>query len=255
MKKASDLKILPVNKTVVFTSPLEGDDVLVRTGTIKEGSCFFHAILHAYSKEYTFMSKSDRMKYIRRIRASMSGKIDKETWEEMAGGVIAKVPFLEMVHKILLNFDLFLSESNDKIRGRATRKTIKLLVTNDSELEVYKIISSLVPVTKHWLIKYYLIYIKNQTLLKIKDTINLMIEDSSSYFTDLEEIKAVDNNKKEYLLNIFKIYLKVVCNEAYKETYKNYIKGVENTKEDIDSYSIQFISERFDRDLYFINGK
>lgn len=253
MKKASDLKILPVNKTVVFTSPLEGDDVLVRTGTIKEGSCFFHAILHAYSKEYTFMSKSDRMKYIRRIRASMSGKIDKETWEEMAGGVIAKVPFLEMVHKILLNFDLFLSESNDKIRGRATRKTIKLLVTNDSELEVYKIISSLVPVQT--LVNKVLpdIYKKSNTL-KIKDTINLMIEDSSSYFTDLEEIKAVDNNKKEYLLNIFKIYLKVVCNEAYKETYKNYIKELENTKEDINSYSIQFISERFDRDLYFING-
>ena len=34
------LRLLPVNKTVVFYSPVEGKDVLVRTGTIAEGSCF-----------------------------------------------------------------------------------------------------------------------------------------------------------------------------------------------------------------------
>ena len=48
----SKLKILPVDKTVVFWSPIEGDDVLIRTGTIPDGSCFFHSLLHAYSKEY-----------------------------------------------------------------------------------------------------------------------------------------------------------------------------------------------------------
>jgi len=40
--KMTKLKILPVNKTVVFNSPIEGDDVLVRTGTVSEGSSFFH---------------------------------------------------------------------------------------------------------------------------------------------------------------------------------------------------------------------
>lgn len=253
MKKTLDLKILPVNKTVVFTSPIEGDDVLVRTGTIKEGSSFFHSILHAYSKDYTFMNKSDRMKFVRKIRASMVGKIDKESWEELAGGVIAKVPFLEMVHQILRNFDLFLAGTNEKIRGRTTRKAIKVLVKNDSELEVYKLISSLVPLDI--LVNEILpsIYKKASTL-KVKDTINLMIEGTSSYLSNLEEIKTVDDKKKEYLVNVFKIYFKIVCNEAYKETYKNYIKGLENTKEEIDSYSIQFISERFDRDLYFFSS-
>lgn len=253
MKKTSDLKILPVNKTVVFTTPLEGEDVLVRTGTIKEGSCFFHSILHAYSKDYTFMNKSDRMKFVRRIRASMAGKVDKESWEEMAGGVIAKVPFLEMVHKILRNFDLFLSGTNEKIRGRATRKTIKLLVKNDIELEVYKVIASLIPIDI--LLNEVLpsIYKKANTL-KVKDTIKLMIEETSSYFSKLEELKMVDSKKKDYLVGVFKIYFKIVCNEAYKETYKNYVKGLENTKEDIDSYSIQFIADRFDRDLYFVDS-
>ena len=52
MSEFENLQLLPVNKTVVFYSPVEGKDVLVRTGTIGEGSCFYHALLHAYSLEY-----------------------------------------------------------------------------------------------------------------------------------------------------------------------------------------------------------
>lgn len=249
-----ELKILPVNKTVVFTSPLEGNDVLVRTGTVKEGSCFFHAILHAYSKDYVSMNKTDRMKLVRKLRASMAGKIDKDSWEEMAGGVIAKAPFQEMVNKTLSNFELFLNGTDEKIRGRTTRKTIKLLITNEDEMDVYKIIISLVPIqmlTNELLPNIY----KKSSTMKIKDTINLIVKECSEHFNNLEEMKMINKEKQDYLLNVFQICLKVVCNEAYKETYKNYVKGLEKTKEEVDSYSIDFISDRFDRELYFIHGK
>ena len=74
------LNILPVNKTVVFYSPLEGKDVLVRTGTISEGSCFFHAILHSYSNNYVTMNIEGRMKFVKRLRQSISQKVDKLNW-------------------------------------------------------------------------------------------------------------------------------------------------------------------------------
>ena len=64
------LRLLPVNKTVVFYSPIEGNDVLVRTGTIAEGSCFFHSLLHAYSKEYISMDIKVRMKFVKKLRSS-----------------------------------------------------------------------------------------------------------------------------------------------------------------------------------------
>ena len=89
--------MLPVNKSVVFNSPLEGDDVLVRTGTIAEGSCFLHSLLHAYSKEYISLNIKGRMEFVRRFRASLASKIDREDWEKMGGGIIAKVPFQENV--------------------------------------------------------------------------------------------------------------------------------------------------------------
>lgn len=252
MNYKSELKILPVNKTVVFNSPIEGDDVLVRTGIITEGHSYFHAILHGYSKDYVYMNKKDRINFVRKLRASMVGRIDKESWEEMGGGIIAKVPFQEMLSKVLFNFEKFLNDKEQKIKGRATRKTVKILITNDEELEVYKIIISLVPISKIIDTILSKAYNKGEDKL-IKDNINLIIEEGQNYFNNLEEIKLINKGKREYLRNIFSIFLKVICNEAYKETFKEYVKGLENTKEDIDTYSIDFISERFDRNIYFMN--
>jgi hypothetical protein len=252
MNYKAELKILPVNKTVVFNSPIEGDDVLVRTGIITEGHSYFHAILHGYSKDYIYMNKKDRINFVRKLRASMVGRIDKESWEEMGGGIIAKVPFQEMLSDVLINFGKFLNDTEQKIKGRATRKTIKILITNDEELEIYKLIISLVPIRKIIDTVLSKAYNKGDDKL-IKDNINLIIKEGQKYFSTLEEIKMINKEKREYLQNIFSIFLKVICNEAYKETFKQYVKGLENTKEDIDTYSIDFITERFDRNLYFIN--
>jgi len=48
--------------------------------------------------------------------------------------------------------------------------------------------------------------------------------------------------------------LKVICSETYKESYKNYAESIKDTKEDVDSNSIEFISSRFNREVYFIDG-
>lgn len=77
-QQLSRLSILPVNKTVVFYSPIEGRDVLVRTGTIGEGSCLFHSILHSYSKEYILLDKKGRIKLVSKLRKNLSEKLDKK---------------------------------------------------------------------------------------------------------------------------------------------------------------------------------
>jgi hypothetical protein len=254
MAQKSDIKILSVNKTVVFTSPLEdSDEVLVRTGTISQGSSFFHSVLHAYSKEYVNMNKTERMNYVRKLRVSMVGKIDKDSWEELAGGTIAKTDCKELLYKTLKNFDNFLSENNDKIRGKCTRKVVKILITNKDELEVYKVILTLVPI--EFLINNILpkSYQKSESL-SLKDTNNCIITDAVAYLNNLEEMKMIDNGKKDYLSNVFMMLLKVICSETYKESYKNYIESIKDTKEDVDSNTIEFISSRFNRDLYFIDG-
>jgi hypothetical protein len=253
-KQTSQLKILPVNKSVVFYSPIEGDDVLVRTGTIKEGSCFFHALLHGFSKDYMTMDKNDRMKFVYRLRASLAGKLDRDSWEDMGGGVIAKIPFQENIHEILYNFYRFMDDK--KIRGRASRRVIKHLLQNNTEnVELYKLITELIPLVEGFeqqiLPKAY----KETSDERIVDIKKMVIKETKNYLDKTDEIMSISKEKAAHFNNTVANFLTIILKEAEDDAYKTYIKGLENVKSDIDSYSIEFVSERFNRDIYFLDGK
>ena len=46
----------------------------------------------------------------------------------------------------------------------------------------------------------------------------------------------------------------LVLEEGKNAAYRSYIKGLERVSEDVDSYTIEFISNRFNRDVYFLDG-
>lgn len=249
------LKQLPVNKTVVFWSPIEGDDVMVRTGTIAEGSCFYHSLLHAYSKDYASMDRNGRMKFVHRLRASMAGKIDRESWEEMGKGLIAKIPFQENVHDILINFYRFLA-NDSKARGRSTRRVIKNLVGEDPQkLELYRLITELIPIDTGF----------EQNILpsayskteddKISDCCDAIIDRTVIYLKNKQEIKNITDEKAKYIIDIVHKFLTEVLKEAENAAFKDYVSGLQNVAENVDSYTIGMISDRFNRDIYFLDSK
>ena len=246
------LKILPVNKSVVFYSPLEGDDVLVRTGTIAEGSCFFHTLLHAYSKDYVLMNRKDRMKYVCRLRGSLAGKIDRDSWEDMGGGIIAKVPFLENLHTLLENFYKFLN--NEDHRGRSTRRLIKYLNKNsDNNMEIFKLIGELITLEDFEKTILPISYEKTKDD-KIMDCQKSIVEESLKFLVNKEELKNMEEQKLDYIKSMTIIFLCTILKEADSASFKNYIFGLENVGEQVDSYTIDFISQRFNRDIYFLDG-
>lgn len=254
-KSLGKLKMLPVNRTVVFYSPIEGEDVLVRSGTIAEGSCFFHALLYAYSQEYIGMDKAHRMEFVRNLRASMAGKVDKESWEQMGGGLIARVPFQENVNDILVNFYRFLN-NDDRARGRNTRKVIKKLVGDDpGKLDLYKLISELIPIEEGFeqiiLPKAY----EKSENESLEDCRAIIIDETIEYVNAKDELHNLAKEKSEYIRNAIRNFLDEVIKVAENSAFKEYVKGLENVAEDVDSYTIGLISQRFKRDIYFLDGK
>lgn len=252
-QQRKSLKMLPVNKSVVFYSPVEGEDVLVRTGTIGEGSCLFHALLHAYSKDYATMDRKGRMKFVIRLRASMAGKVNMESWEEMGGGVISKVPYQENVREILDNFYKYISNGG-RIRGRSTRRVIKKLKGDDDNLsEIYGILTELIPfdtLTSTCLPRGY-----DRTQDEKIDTTNSAVcEEVSKHLKSLKEIKQLAKGKTDYIENKMTELMTIVLEEAKNAAYRSYIKGLERVSEDVDTYTIEFISNRFNRDVYFLDG-
>ena len=113
--KSKAIKILPTNKTVVLYSPLEENEVLVRTGTIGDGSCFFHSILHAYSKKYALMDNDERCAFVHHLRTSMAGNIDKDKWEALGDGLISKIQFQEKMNSIISCFYKFIRSEHVKL--------------------------------------------------------------------------------------------------------------------------------------------
>jgi len=250
----TNLKILEVNKTVVFYSPLEGKDVLVRTGTIGDGSCFFHSLLHAYSKDYVGMNNTDKTKFVHRLRASMAGRVDKESWQEIGGGLIAKIPFQEKVNNILLNFYRFVNNDN-RVKGKSVKKIIKTLIGEDQEqLELYELVTELIPFNdgfeQNILPKAYR-RCENGLIDLCKTEI---INQTLKYLERVESLKHVDQEKVEYIKETLSNFVNVLVDEAEDSAFKEYVDGLKNISDEIDSYTIGLISDRFNRDVYFIDA-
>ena len=253
-KSLGKLKILPVNKTVVFYSPVEGDDVLVRTGTIGEGSCFFHTLLHSYSKEYTMMDKKDRMKLVLKLRAGLAGKIDEESWESMGDGNIARVPFQENILDILTNFYKFINDKKE-IRGRSTRRIYKNLINNNKDkLKIYEIISELLPL-ENGLEKVILPKAYKQDCDSLLDYKKYINQEAHTYIINSGILNTIDDKKSKFILTTISEFITEVCKESYTSAFKNYKKSLENVGSEVDNYTINFISDRFNRDIYFLDGK
>ena len=251
MTKLGKLKQLPINKTVVFRSPIEADDVLVRSGIISDSSSFFHCLLYAYSKEYPSMDNKERIDFVQRFRSSITGKVNRESWQEMDGGMIAKIPFQENMSDIILNCYRFLC-NDQRAKGNSTHRVIKTLIGNDEKnIDVYKLISELIPL-KDGFEKNIIPSSEDKKFSELQDKI---IKNSIIYINKKKEIKSVSHEKAEYIRNCVCKFVSTVIKEASDEAFKDYVEGRKNLFDNIDTYTINIVSKRFKRDIYFLDSK
>jgi hypothetical protein len=207
--------------------------------------------MHAYSKEYSSMDEKGRLKLVRRLRSSLSGKIDRQSWEEMDGGLIAKIPFQENVSDIILNCYRFLTD-DQKARGASTHRVIKTLVKHDENiLESYKIITKLIPYKtfENNILQYSYTKSENQ---KIQDLCNAIIFEVNYY---LKTKKNILQENFIFLSDITNKFIDCVLQEAQDEAFKNYVEGSNNLIDSINTYTVNIVSKRFNRDIYFLDGK
>jgi hypothetical protein len=247
------LKILPVNKTTVFCSPIEGDYILVRTGTVGDGSCLFHALLHSYSKEYVAMSENERMGYVEKLRATMADRMDFDKWKTLGKGVVSKIPFQENIIKLLTNFYKFMS-LNSTARGKNIRRIIKKLIQNNGILVTYyQTITQLIPLEEF-----------EQTILPkayqndddcVTQYRQNILKETTNYFDQIPSLNSLEPNKMDYVKSLLSEMVIEIVKEAEKMAYKSYIDDLKNTHSEVDSFSIDLISDKFDRDIYFIDSK
>jgi hypothetical protein len=251
------LPIVPINKTFVFYSPMEspkGKEVLVRTGTISDGSCFFHALLHAYSKDYVSMSYNGRKKFVSRLRASLARKMDKSRWEGLSNGLIAKISFQENVSDALNEFYRFISRSKSG-RTRLVRKLIRKVVIKEKDIDPLKIIMEMISLQDFE--KTILPEAYEKTEDKSIDVIKKEIVKESMRFCikKLEKIEGISDKEIGHYVLKLQNFTENLVNVSENEAYKEYIESLHDSSMEIDSYMIKLISNKFDRDIYFLDSR
>ena len=252
-EQMAKLSILPVNKTVVFYSPIEGKDVLVRTGTIPDGTCFYHSLLHGYSKDYVSMDEKGRKKLVSRLRGSITNKVDRERWEKLSGGVVAKIPFQENVLTLLTDFYRHIQQDKSG-RTKIVRNIIRKVMKKGDD-NTYKLVLEMIPLTEFEKNILPEIYDKcaEESISTCKDKI---VEGAKVFYEKMfaDMGNKVDSKRANYCVGKLVTLIEEVVNEAEDEAFKDYITNLKDTSIVVDQYTIGLIANRFNRDIFFLDS-
>jgi hypothetical protein len=236
----SNIKAIEAGKSVVVYSPIEGEDTIVRTGTIGDGSCLFHAIFQACLKEYPSLSQKEKIKLVENVRKKIANTFTIEQWKNLNDGMIYKVSIQENIYKYIEEF------YNTIINNK---KSIFSEIVN-SKPTLYSIISEILPQK----------ILEQQILPKSyqKENANIktnIIKEIITYLDNLEVIQNLVKSKADIIIKTIVNVISQIIDQAEKISYENYIRELENSTEFIDSQNISMISDYFDRDIYFIDAK
>lgn len=255
---AQPIKMLDVNKNVTFPSPLE--DGLVRTGTIGDGSCFFHSALHATSQEYRLASENERRKIVKQIRKKYAGDMTPELWEKLGRGEIAKVVYSLYTRDIIDTFYQIVENTGEYVeydeddpvlayifkkmfvnRGvDQYRKLFDYISLRDFEMTLLPAVFDKKNESKRF----------GELLMMFKTNARRFLADkilSSGLITTPSELRSMFDS-----LNILVTESITIAFETAFEEYKDYLKDCSTW---IDEKAIELTSDLLDRDIYVIDSQ
>ena len=249
---AKILRKLPANKTVVFWSPIEGEDVLVRTGSIDDSSSFFHAILYAYSKEYSGMTKNNKIDYVKKLRASIAGNISVEKWREKLDIITVKKPLVENLLYILRKLYESVPSAETNSNNSNKNKNVRRIVRQVKNPDFLIVIPDLVPMET---VRKTLLpsACDNKDCTSMKILRKNILDQITEHVSELPEIVSISREKADYVRdNVIEVF-NMVFDEAENVTFKNHVKGLSVMGVKIDSDLIDTVSRRLDRNIYVLD--
>lgn len=87
-----NLQIISPDKTRIFYSPMYPN--LVRTGTIGDGSCFFHTLCYSLFGSYRKMNIQKRLQYIQKLRHDLAESITLDRLKLLGNGEIFRMQLI-----------------------------------------------------------------------------------------------------------------------------------------------------------------
>ena len=190
-------------------------DNIYRVGTLSEGSCLLHSILNSSSEKYREMTIVQRMEFVKNLRLNLAKNLSLEEWKKLGNGMVAMVTFQEC-------FVIYFEKIYDTI----------IQLGNPNSLEkIYHEIFSL-----HSKDYYRQHLLEKITIDDLENNIEFTFRNTgySKFFTILiNEIRQV----------------------SLKTAYQQFCEKLSNPHQWIDDFFIDYISKKFNKNIYFISAK
>ncbi len=224
---------------------------IVRTGTVPEGSCFFHSVLKGLNNDnYSNMSKSEKKMYAKKLRENIAESITLDYYKNNIISISSLrlstklSEFLEILYKFIENPKDFLKKD----------KSINFLenIINDN-IVVFKMIVTVMT-------KEEFTGIIQKPFITSSTTIDNYIK---NYNTSLFQLFVEKLNEEDIKLNEDKLdicktkikrFVESTCNFIVEKQYTQYKKELKNTSNWADDLMFQISSDFLDVDVYFIDA-
>jgi hypothetical protein len=244
------LNELPSNKTVVFYSPIEGPDVLVRFGTPNNNLSLFHAILNGCSKEYAKLDSEGKMKLSEKYSKDINDLLYKKQWEEEVSK--NKESFQNNINDILCDFYKYVTK-DEKCRHNSTKDIIDNIGKN---IESYKIISELVKLEnfENDILPAAYEKCKSKSLEMCK---KIIIEETNTFCQQIFDSMgdSLDEPRKKFCMDKISNLISQIIEQSDKKSYKKYLRSFRDRSLLMDSYTADILCETFNCNIYFLNYK
>lgn len=240
---------LPVNRTVVFKTLMQGAYKLVRTGTIGDGSCAFHAILHAYSPEYVSKSESSRKQIAAKLRKKIADSISRSDWISAQDGSVA-----------IISFQKYFSDNIDKV--------VEIIENNNTETDDAFVEKCGLNDTKNThILKLVFDIISPRNLIdekvlpQMSNYANLdlckdgIIDTLCRTLEENETVQQISSTRQRFLRNQLSKLIDRVTQISEEQAYEEYIQNIRSSDTFVDTTMFDMLGDWFGRNIFVIDDK
>lgn len=250
------LHAAPVNKNLTILSPFNSN--LVRTGTIADGSCFFHAVLTSIKPSYRVLSLDQKSKIVEKLRNDIADSITFEVWKNNYCNKSSFVTISQLFWSFYKMYYTFIIDN----KTTNTTKHIQPIINSINKTNS-KHIFEVVPLTLFQKITEdsYNTFEQNQrndkntTLQESFDqTIQIALKNKFLILEVHHGLKLGDTHIDYFIKHIQKLF-KDLYALAEQKTYLLYIQTLKKCKKWITQDKLEVLSNYFKLDIYIFDDK
>ena len=238
-KNMGTLSQLAENKTSVFYSPLEGRDVLVRTGMSDLGNSFVRSFLYAYSKDFSQKSSKEKDGILAKVMKKLTKNFSR-------ADISSRTALREKFMSLLGTFygEILGDRQDGEISGK--------LVRNDKDLNAYSIVCESLPLEQVDEGVITSVFKGSEVGANLRD---LLISKVGDFVED--SLKGMGGDKEDQKIKFCVDRYRDAIKESFKIADKYVSKKYKNQAfgESTDARLVEAVSEEFGRDIYLIDAK